>query len=243
MSVQSGLVARVTARVGELLLDVSLDTGPGALALIGPNGAGKSSLLRAILGALPLERGSISVGSELLFDSAGRVDVPVELRRLGYVPQEYALFPHYNVRENIEFALGSASPSMGRAEKKLRVERLIEDLALGPYAHRSTLELSGGEKQRVALARALAVVPRALLLDEPLAALDAYSRGEVREFLCAYLAKLALPTIVVTHDPNDARLFGQRIAVLEAGRIVQEGTWEGLVTAPQSRFVAQFVAP
>jgi molybdate transport system ATP-binding protein len=241
MSVASGLRVQVTARVGRVLLDVELEAGARPLVIIGPNGAGKSSLLSAILGALAVERGRITVGDEVLLDTASHVDVPIELRRLGYLPQEYALFPHLSVRENVEFALASASPSQARPERKRRVEALLEELSLQPYAERSPRTLSGGEKQRVALARALAVAPRALLLDEPLSALDVHSRSEVRAFLAAYLEKLALPTIVVTHDAADARLLGKRIAVLEAGRLTQVGTWEELAAAPRSRFVEEFV--
>lgn len=242
MTGASHLQVRAKATVGRLLLDVEFDTGPGTLALIGPNGAGKSSLLSHVLGVLPVEQGRIAVANDVLFDRAGRVDVPTERRRLGYLPQDYALFPHLTVRENVAFALASATPSQPRAARAQQVAELLTELGLETYADRSTRTLSGGEKQRVALARALSVAPRALLLDEPLAALDVHSRGEVRDFLAAYLEKLALPTIVVTHDAADARLLGQRIAVLERGKITQLGTWEELSTTPRSRFVEEFVA-
>lgn len=242
MTDASHLQVRVKAAVGRLLLDVDLDTGPATLVLVGPNGAGKSSLLSHVLGVLPAPQGRISVANDVLLDTAGRIDVPIERRRLGYLPQDYALFPHLTVRENIAFALGSASPNQPRAERAQQVAALLRELGLEAYAERRTRTLSGGEKQRVALARALSVAPRALLLDEPLAALDVHSRGEVRAFLAAYLEKLALPTIVVTHDAADARLLGQRIAVLESGKITQLGTWDELLTAPRSRFVEEFVA-
>lgn len=242
MTDASHLRVRVKAAVGRLLLDVDLDTGPATLVLVGPNGAGKSSLLSHVLGVLPVEQGRISVANDVLFDRVGRVDVPMERRRLGYLPQDYALFPHLTVRENVAFALASATPNQPRVERAQQVAKLLTELGLEAYADRRTRTLSGGEKQRVALARALSVAPRALLLDEPLAALDVHSRGEVRAFLAAYLEKLALPTIVVTHDAADARLLGQRIAVLESGKITQLGTWEDLSSAPRSRFVEEFVA-
>lgn len=242
MTPGNSLQVRVTAHVGRLLLDVDLDTGPGPLILIGPNGAGKSSLLSHALGALPVEQGRICVGEDVLLDTAANLDLPIERRRLGYVPQDYALFPHLSVRENLEFAVGSAQPGQARAERARRVAALIEELGLETSAERSPRTLSGGEKQRVALARALSVAPRALLLDEPLAALDVHARGEVRAFLAAYLEKLALPTIVVTHDAADARQLGRHLAVLENGRLTQTGTWEELSAAPASRFVEEFVA-
>lgn len=236
------LHARLTARVGRMVIDAELDTGAGTLVLVGPNGAGKSSLLALLLGALPPERGRVSVGDTVLTDTDSGVHVPIEQRRLGYVPQDYALFPHLSVRENVDFALASASPPPSRAERTQRVDTVLHDLGIASLASRRAPTLSGGEKQRVALARALSVQPRALLLDEPLAALDVHSRHEVRAFLAEYLRKLALPTVVVTHDAEDARALGQRIAVLEAGKVTQTGTWAELAGAPASRFVEEFVA-
>ncbi|WP_437652636.1 ABC transporter ATP-binding protein [Sorangium sp. So ce1182] len=239
------LRARVVARVGRLLLDAQIDTGGGTLALVGPNGAGKTSLLSVLLGVLPVERGRVEVGAAVLLDTARGVDVPVEERRIGYVPQDYALFPHLSVRENVEFAVRSAPPRrsvVDRAARAERVDAMLNELGIAAHAGRRTQALSGGEKQRVALARALSVSPRALLLDEPLAALDVHSRREVRAFLAGYLRALALPTIVVTHDASDARLLGHRIAVLEAGRVTQTGTWDELAARPASRFVEELVA-
>lgn len=238
----SPLEVRVVARVGRLLLDVALDCDARTLVLIGPNGAGKSSLLSAILGALPVERGRIAVREAVLLDTAAGIDEPIERRRLGYLPQDYALFPHLSVRENVAFALASASPTRDRDERTLQVDALLAELGLEALAERSTRALSGGEKQRVALARALSIAPRALLLDEPLAALDVHSRAEVRAFLAAYLAKLALPTIVITHDAADARQLGSQLAALEDGKITQLGTWQELKAAPRTRFVEEFVA-
>ncbi|WP_437757572.1 ATP-binding cassette domain-containing protein [Sorangium sp. So ce1389] len=236
------LRARVVARVGRLLLDAEIDTGGGTLALVGPNGAGKTSLLSVLLGVLPVERGRVEVGAAVLLDTAGGLDVPVEERRIGYVPQDYALFPHLSVRENVEFAVRSAAPRRGGAARAERVEAMLNELGIAAHAGRRTQALSGGEKQRVALARALSVSPRALLLDEPLAALDVHSRREVRAFLAGYLRALSIPTVVVTHDASDARLLGHRIAVLEAGRVTQTGTWDELAARPASRFVEELVA-
>ena len=242
MSAAAGLSARLCAQVGRLRVEVELDTGPGTLVLVGPNGAGKSSLLSLLLGVLPVERGQIEVAGVVLLDTARCLDLPVERRRIGYVPQDYALFPHLSVRENVRFALLSATPSLAASECDQRVNGLLSGLGLTVHAERGPQTLSGGEKQRVALARALSVAPRALLLDEPLAALDVQSRREVRSFLGSYLAQLGLPSIVITHEPGDARRLGHRIAVLEAGRITQTGRWEELVAQPASRFVEEFVA-
>lgn len=235
------LQLRIKATVGRLLVDVDLATGPGTLVLVGPNGAGKSSLLSLVLGVLPVLEGRIAVGNDLLLDTETGIAVPLELRRLGYLPQDYALFPHLTVRENVEFALRSAVPRQSQRERTERAEEILAALGMDAYGAQNPATLSGGEKQKVALARALSVAPRALLLDEPLAALDIHSRGEVRSFLANYLKKLALPTIVVTHDAADARLLGQWIAVLESGKIAQQGTWDELSREPRTRFVREFV--
>jgi molybdate transport system ATP-binding protein len=239
---ERGLFARIEARVGALQIDLQLDTGPGPLVVIGPNGAGKTSLLLLILGVSPVERGRIEVGGTPLVDTATGIDVPLEHRRLGYVPQDYALFPHLTVRENVAFALESAREEPDRSKRLQRVAAGLGDLGITALADRRTRSLSGGEKQRVALARALCVQPHALLLDEPLAALDVHARREVRAFLSRYLRDLGLPTLVVTHDAADARQLGSQIVVLEAGRITQRGAWADLVRAPASKFVEEFVA-
>jgi molybdate transport system ATP-binding protein len=238
----SALRARVELQVGELRVDVALDTAPGTLVVVGPNGAGKTSLLLALLGALAVERGHIAVGEDVLLDTESRIDVPIEARRLGYVPQDYALFPHLTVRENVEFALASMPSRPDRAARAVRADAILHDLDLVALASRRPQTLSGGEKQRVALARALSVEPRALLLDEPLAAFDVHARREVCDFLAVNLAKLGLPSLVVTHDVLDAIALGHRIAVLEGGRITQVGSFAELAARPASRFVEEFVA-
>lgn len=225
------LRARVTGTVGQLRIDAELDTAGGTLVVVGPNGSGKSSLLAFILGVRRPERGRVELGPTLLFDAESALDVPVEERRLGYVPQDYALFPHLSVRKNLAFGGASAE----------RVERLLRQLELEPIAERRPGTLSGGERQRVALARALSTEPRALLLDEPLSAFDVHSRREMRAFLEQTLAGLGLPTVLVTHDAADARQLGHRIAVLEAGRITQAGSWDELREQPGSRFVEELV--
>jgi molybdate transport system ATP-binding protein len=239
---EPSLYVQIEAQVGPLRVDAEFAAHVGPLVVIGPNGAGKTSLLSLILGVRPLTRGRVSVGGTVLFDSSARVDMPIEERRLGYVPQDYALFPHLNVRANVEFAIRSADPACSRAHARARAESMLGELGLSAHAARGTDTLSGGEKQRVALARALSIRPRAMLLDEPLAALDVHSRRQVRGFLGDYLRSLELPTVVVTHDRDDARALASRIAVLEAGRITQVGTWEELAERPASRFIAEFTS-
>jgi len=235
----AALRALLTGRAGALRLELELPVAEGPLVVVGPNGAGKTSLLLLLLGALRPESGRISLGERVLFDSKAGIDVPLEGRQLGYVPQDYALFPHLSVRQNIRFALQSSG--LGAGELEARTGEALSDLLLEPLAERRVTALSGGEKQRVALARALSVRPQALLLDEPLAAFDIAARRTTREFLASYLARLALPTIVVTHDAADAQALGQQIAVLEAGRIVQSGSWAELGAHPVSSFVREFL--
>jgi len=232
------LVAAIEGRIGRLRIEASVDARGGPLLLVGPNGAGKTTLLLMLLGVRQPDSGRIVIEETTLFDSARALNVPVEERRLGYVPQDYALFPHLTVLQNVEFARGSG-PSRSR---RARAQQLLEEFGLAQLASARTTELSGGEKQKIALARAIAAEPRALLLDEPLAALDAATRRDVRSFLASYLARLELPAVLVTHDPADAAAFGWPLAVMEAGRIVQTGTWEELRARPASPFVAQFVS-
>jgi molybdate transport system ATP-binding protein len=218
--------------VGTLSLDVELDTGAATLAVIGPNGAGKTSLLSAILGVLPAEQARVEIDGAVL-------DVPVEQRRLGYVPQDFALFPHLSVRANVAFAVRS-SARRRPADLDAQVDAALAAMGITALADRHTTSLSGGEKQRVALARALSVKPRALLLDEPLAALDVHARREVRAFLAETLRTLALPTIVVTHDPQDVRVLASRVVVLEAGRVTQAAPWQECVARPATPFIEAF---
>lgn len=237
----AGLVARVSARVGELALEAELDTGPSTLVLVGPNGAGKSTLLSLLLGARPVTRGHVQVGGRPLFDDARGIDVPVEQRSLGYVPQDSGLFPHLDVRANVAFAVAHGGARVSRSEAASRVARLLEETGITSLAARMPATLSGGERQRVALARALAIEPAALLLDEPFAALDVRARAEVRTFLAETLARLRIPTVLVTHDARDVRALANRVVVLEAGRTVQTGTWDELAAAPATPFVAALV--
>jgi molybdate transport system ATP-binding protein len=239
---QESLRARLEARIGKRTIDLALDTEGGTLVIVGPNGAGKTLMLGLLLGTLPVLRGHITIGDTVLLDTNTSVNIPVEQRRLGYVPQDSGLFPHLTVQRNVAFALGCGAPRMAAAERARRVATILAEFQLEAHASRYPRTLSGGEKQRVALARAVCVAPRALLLDEPMAALDVHSRKHVVRLLSEYLQKLALPALVVTHDPWEAQLLGHRIAVIEDGRITQCGTWAALTAQPASRFVEDFVA-
>ena len=237
-----GLRAQIRGQIGALALEVQIEVVSGPLVIVGPNGAGKTSFLSMLLGILPVQAGRIEARGAVLLDTAAGVDLPVESRALGYVPQDYALFPHQDVRGNLAFALECAQPRIPAAARKAKVDAALKEMGLEAFADRRPTTLSGGEKQRVALARALGCQPRALLLDEPLAALDVHARAEVRGFLARYLRELDLPTVVVTHDPADARALGSRIVVLETGRVTQQGTWQDLARAPASAFVKELVA-
>jgi molybdate transport system ATP-binding protein len=230
------LSVRLQLTLGAMGQDVDLPNVEGVLAVVGPNGAGKSTLLRAILGAHPLTNGRIALGTEVWADTTQHTHVPIEQRRVGYMPQNHALFPHMSVRAHIAFAISLCTSTHAN------VDDVLTRFSLNMLAQRKPAQLSGGEQQRVALARAFAGQPRALLLDEPLASLDVHTRGEMRALMRSYIADAAVPTILTTHDADDARLLAARIAVLESGRVTQIGSWEDLVAAPATAFVRAFVA-
>jgi molybdate transport system ATP-binding protein len=211
-------------------LALELEIGAETVALVGPSGAGKSSVLRAVAGLLRPESGAVSFGSRTWLDTGRGIDVPPERRGVGLVFQEYALFPHLDVRANVSY--GARDPRS--------VPGLLERLRIGGLADARPTELSGGERQRVALARALAREPDVLLLDEPLSALDAHTRGTVRAELHEFLAALRMPTLLVTHDFEDAATLADRVGVLVEGRILQLGAPQELVGAPTDPFVATF---
>ncbi len=203
------------------VLEATLSLAGGPTALVGPNGAGKSTLLRAILGAVPVRRGRIVLHGRTLLDTARGISLPSEERGVGWLPQDYALFPHLTVLENVCF--GCPGPS-GRAH----ASAVLDQLGVGPLASRRPATLSGGERQKVALARALVAEPRALLLDEPLAALDADTRETTRGLLADTLRRLAIPSLVVTHEMRDVLALGGPVVLLEAGRVRSVGAVEEL---------------
>jgi molybdate transport system ATP-binding protein len=229
-------VLSVTAEteVGDLRLDVALEIAAGeCLALAGPSGAGKTSVLRIVAGLVRPERGRVSCGDRVWLDRSTGVDLPPEQRRCGYVFQDYALFPHLSAWQNVGYGL----PRRGRRERALE---LLERLGLAHRADARPSTLSGGERQRVALARALAPGPDVLLLDEPLSALDARTRAVAGRELAAVLHAAGVPALLVTHDFQEAALLGDRVGVMDDGRIVQIGSASELAAEPASLFVADF---
>jgi molybdate transport system ATP-binding protein len=207
-------------------LRATLNIGAETIGLVGPSGSGKTSLLRTVAGLERPRAGRIALGDEVWFDAERRVHLSPERRRVGYLPQDYALFPHLTVAANVRFA--------GRRDRPDLLERVgIERLA---GAHPS--QLSGGERQRAALARALAREPRVLLLDEPFGALDPITRQQVRNELADILASLRLPTLLVTHAFDDATVLGDRIGVLDGGQMVQLASADDLFSRPASAMVA-----
>lgn len=235
---EAGLCFDAALAFGTFELTGRLDVARGeTLALVGPSGAGKSTCLGIMAGLLRPRSGRVACGGEVWSDSERGVFLPPERRRVGMLFQEYALFPHLTTEQNV--AYGPRARGRSRAAAASAASRWIERLGLGGLGDRRVGSLSGGQRQRVALARALAAEPRLLLLDEPFGSLDVATRGAVRSELRSFLADCGLPTIIVTHDPVDALALGDRIAVLEAGRLTQVGTRAQLVSEPRSAFVAE----
>jgi molybdate transport system ATP-binding protein len=221
------LSVEVTLPLRSFRLELELEVA-GTVALVGPSGAGKSTVLRAIAGLTRPERGRISLGDDVWLDTAQGILQPPHERSVGFVFQEYALFPHLTVRQNVAYG------------GKKRAESMLERLGIRHLAKTRPHELSGGERQRVALARALARDPGVLLLDEPLSALDAHTKSAVRAELLEQLRSLGLPTLLVTHDFEDAATLAGTVGVLVDGSIRQLGTPRELVSRPRDAFVASF---
>ena len=215
-------------------LGVQLTIAAGPTALVGPNGAGKSTMLRAILGAIPVRRGRVVLDGRTLLDTERGVEVPTEDRRVAWVPQEYALFPHLTALENVTF--GTRGP-----EERARAVAIMDQLGLAALGSRLPGALSGGERQKVALARALAAGPRALLLDEPLAALDADTREMTRALLAETLHRLAIPSLVVTHEMRDVVALGGPVVLIEGGHIRSAGALDVFRASPPSEFARHLV--
>ena len=228
----------VQRQVDGFSLNIGLAGGTKPVALIGPNGAGKTTLLRILAGALTPDTGRFQLGDQVLYDSAMGLNVPPEGRRVGFVPQGYGLFPHLSVLENVAFGLRTRFSSKEDRDR-IACEMLVH-LGCDDLASRRPRRLSGGEAQRVALARALVVAPQILLLDEPLSALDASHRRRMRRFLSDHFRAEPRPSKLVTHDPRDVRAIQPHVAVIEQGRVVQQGSCEQLEQNPATDFVAEF---
>ncbi len=231
------LTVETSTRLGALELDLNVRVEPGqCVALAGPSGAGKTSLLKIAAGLFHPEQGCVRANGHTWLDTTAGVDVPAERRRCGYVFQDYALFPHLSAWQNVAYALRDVP----RRQRRQRALDLLDRFGLAPHADARPATLSGGERQRVALARALARNPDVLLLDEPLSALDATTRARAARELAAVLADTLAPTLLVTHDFTEAAQLGDRVAIVDGGQLVQEGTASELAAAPCSAFVADF---
>jgi molybdate transport system ATP-binding protein len=225
-------------RLRRVDLDVRFSLGWETLALVGPSGAGKTSVLRTIAGLLRPDHGRIAQGRRVLVDTERGIALPPEDRAVGMMFQEGALFPHLSIGRNVAYGLRPRPRSA--KERRQRVAALLERFGVASLAAARPAEVSGGERQRAALARAVATTPRVLLLDEPLSALDSVTKASVARELSQWLAELRLPTILVSHDYNDVVGLADRVAVMEAGAVVQTGTMDELARSPASPFVAAF---
>ena len=234
------LRAHIVVARGSLSLDVWLNAAPGeVVALLGPNGAGKTTILRALAGLLAIERGSIQLDGAMLDDPAGGVFVQSEQRSCGVMFQQYLLFPHMSVLENVAFGLRARGVDKSHAHEQARL--WLGKVGSTAVEKSRPDQLSGGQAQRVALARALASEPKLLLLDEPLAALDAGTRVEVRRELRRHLGGFAGSAVMVTHDPVDAYTLADRVVIVEHGQVVQDGSFVEIAAHPRSPYVAELV--
>ncbi len=233
----SRLEVRLRKRLPGFALDVAWTAGDGVAVLFGPSGAGKTLTLQCLAGLVRPDEGRIVVDGRVFFDAAASIDLPPQARRIGYVFQGYALFPHLTVAGNVGFGLRDRP----RAERARRVTEVLERLGLAGLEHRYPRELSGGQRQRVALGRALAIDPALLLLDEPLSALDQPLRQALRDELRRTLDDWRAAAVVVTHDFTEAYRLGDRVIVYEAGRVIQAAPRSELLWQPASEGVARIM--
>ena len=225
----------VASESGVFELDVSFSLANGITILFGASGAGKTTLLDAIAGLATPDAGRVAVGGRVLFDSRGRINLPPKNRRIGYVFQDLALFPHLSVESNVGYGLAGVDSQ----ERELRIGRALEALGIADLRKRRPALLSGGERQRAALARALVTAPSLLLLDEPLAALDLPVRMKIADDLRRSIQNLPIPVLYVTHSRDEVFMLGERLLVLERGKVISQGTPHEVLSAPRGETVAQ----
>lgn len=233
------LQARVKRRRGTLDLDVDLEVDEEIVAVLGPNGAGKTSLFRVLAGLDALDEGQILLDGVLLDDPATGKFIRPEARSVGMVFQDYLLFPFLSARDNVAFGLRTRG--MSRSDARKKADGWLERVGLSEVGDSKPDALSGGQAQRVALARAVATDPKLLLLDEPLAALDATARGEIRRELRSHLAAIGGARLIVTHDPVDAAALADRVVILEQGSITQSGSMSEIALHPRTSYAAELV--
>ena len=215
-------------------LDVTAECAPGVTIVFGTSGSGKTTLLRAVAGLVTPDAGRVAIGDRVLFDRATGTNVSVRQRRVGYVFQHLALFPHMSVRQNIAYGLWQR-----RGGEGTRVERIASDFQIAHLLERPPAQISGGERQRVALARALVTDPCMLLLDEPLSALDYVTQSRILDDLRRWNVERQIPILYVTHSHREVFALGRRLIVLEGGRIIADGTPQDVMHAPTLQTVAQ----
>lgn len=232
--------AKIQTQLAALQLNIALEGTDQPIALIGPNGSGKTTVLRALAGAIHTDHAEFVVSDRVLMNKD--TNLPMEDRNIGYVPQGYGLFPHLNAIDNVAFGLSTGRHKVSPAVRRERALASLKELDCIDLARRDIRRLSGGEMQRVALARALVMRPDFLLLDEPLAALDATVRRSVRRFLAERLRAFQRPSIIVTHDVRDIIALDALIYAIEGGQVVQSGSLDDLKKNSATAFIAEFVA-
>ena len=226
---------RLSGAGREFTLEVDFALSPGVTILFGASGAGKTTLLDCLAGLTRPDSGHIAFANESWFDERLRINIPVRARGIGYVFQDLALFPHLSVEQNVQYGISRLDAS----ERRARTDAVLESFRIAHMRGRKPGEISGGERQRVALARALVTDPRLLLLDEPLAGLDAPTKSKIVDDLRAWNSAHRIPILYVTHDREEVFALGERVLALEKGRIITQGTPHEVMTAPRQELVAQ----
>jgi len=221
----------------DFTLDITTSIAPGITIVFGPSGAGKTTLLDCIAGLTTPDSGKITIGDRVLFDRARGMNLSVQSRRVGYVFQDLALFPHLTVAKNVEYGLAS----MNGKERRQKSDAILESFRIAHLRDRKPKEISGGERQRVALARALVTDPCVSLLDEPLAALDVATKSKIIDDLRAWNTAHGIPIVYITHNREEVFALGDRVLVLEDGRIIADGTPHGVMGAPRRESLAQLI--
>src|ERR1019366_5391949 len=228
---------RFAAQAQDFVLEVEFQAAPGFTILFGPSGAGKTTLLDCVAGLATPDSGRIAIGGRVLFDAAQRTDLPVAKRRVGYVFQSLALFPHLTVEQNVQYGLAQ----LPQEKRAAQASAILQAFRISHLASRYPRETSGGESQRAALARTLVTDPTVLLLDEPLAALDAATKGKIIDDLREWNDAHRIPILYVTHSREEVFALGDRVVVLDSGRIFPKGPPPKVITAALQETVAQLV--
>jgi molybdate transport system ATP-binding protein len=248
MEIQVHIAKTLVSKGRRFTLQSSFSSEEKFVVLFGPSGSGKTVTIRAIAGLLSPDQGRIVVGGRTLFDTSQGINIPARHRKIGYVLQDYALFPHLTVEKNVGFGLRARWPLPLSKPDQLRVEKFLDMFELRPLAKSSPRDLSGGQRQRVALARALICQPDLLLLDEPFSALDPLLRGKLRDGLLQIQNQFQIPVIMITHDPEDIQVFAETLVVYETGKVQsiwpffkrrEEHTFQHLLTQLQTNSVSE----